>query len=175
MARKKLSVILLERREQPELYALLDETYKEQHQERMKDTKPKIALARKLGWKADKDGRQILGQCRRVTELDRQLHGFDFVILVHEIVLDNKETFGVKLLRALIDHELCHCSVSVDEDGQVKKDETGKPVYRIRKHDLEEFREIVKRHGLYKNDLAHFARVIVENQKRPLFRDALKA
>ena len=173
MARKKLSIVLLDKKEHADLYGLLEETYAKNHFKRMRETKPKIALGESKTWSADPDGRQRLGLCKRVSELDRQLHGFDYVILIHESVLENKEAFGEKLLRALIDHELCHCSVSLDSDNEIKRDENGRPIYRIRKHDLEEFQEIVHRHGLYKNDIARFARVIVENQKRPLFKQAL--
>jgi hypothetical protein len=45
---------------------------------------------------------------------------------------------------ALVDHELCHC---VFDDG--------KPA--MRKHDVEEFGEIVQRWGLWRPDLAQFS------------------
>lgn len=41
--------------------------------------------------------------------------------------------------RALIDHELCHCAVETNEDGETK--------CRMRDHDLEEFEAIARRHG----------------------------
>lgn len=47
---------------------------------------------------------------------------------------------------ALVDHELCHCTVN--EDG----------VPTLLHHDVEEFGQVVERHGLWKPDLAWFAR-----------------
>ena len=45
---------------------------------------------------------------------------------------------------ALVDHELCHCGV--DGDG-----------YYLKHHDFEEFRQIVDRHGFWKDDIKAFA------------------
>lgn len=49
---------------------------------------------------------------------------------------------------AVVDHELTHCYV--DEDGS----------YRLRKHDLEEFRSTVARHGAYLADIQAFAEAL---------------
>lgn len=51
---------------------------------------------------------------------------------------------------ALVDHELCHFAVGHDDDGQ--------PVLSTRPHDLEEFRSIVERHGLWRPDVELMAR-----------------
>ena len=48
--------------------------------------------------------------------------------------------------RHLMDHELCHAEFAYD-DGGLKLDERGRAVTRIRGHDVEEFRECVRRHG----------------------------
>lgn len=47
---------------------------------------------------------------------------------------------------ALVDHEFCHCQVNA----------AGVPV--LVHHDVEEFGQVVERHGLWKPDLAWFAR-----------------
>lgn len=172
---KALTVRPLDRKEHADLYALLEEIYEAHHYERMEQLRPRICLAVKIGWNPDKDGIKRLGQCRRVTELDRQLHDFDYVILIHCEVIANKTEFGERLLRALIDHELCHCAVSLDKKGEVRTDEAGNPIYRIRKHDIEEFGEIVTRHGSYKSDLAEFMERVLERSKRPLLSGKDKA
>lgn len=48
---------------------------------------------------------------------------------------------------ALVDHELCH--FHINEDGELK----------MRAHTVEEFAEVVKRHGLWKPDVEWFATV----------------
>lgn len=51
----------------------------------------------------------------------------------------------------------CHCAVKLDKDGEPALDSKDRVIYRLRKHDIEEFSEIVARHGCYKRDLEHFA------------------
>lgn len=129
----------------------------------------KIALAWRYGWKTDPDGRLKLGQARKASELDREMHCYDFVILLNHEAWNAAE-FSEKQMAALIDHELCHCEVAKDEQGEVKEDEQGRTIWRIRKHDVEEFTEIVSRHGLWKGDLEKFAKAAIEKSKAPLMR-----
>lgn len=122
----------------------------DKHHTHLRDAR--IAMAWRYGWKPDPDNRVKLGQCKKGSDLDRELHPYDFVILV------NAEWWSMKGVkqehrRALIDHELCHAQVDVDRNGQPKEDERGRTIYRIRKHDIEEFSEIVARHGCYTHDL----------------------
>jgi hypothetical protein len=72
----------------------------------------------------------------------------------------------------VIDHELCHAQVSMDSNGEPKTDENGRTVYRTRKHDIEEFKEVVARHGLYKSDVESFAKAILADADRPLLQAA---
>lgn len=172
MAKKKLSVVLIPRKTEGvvhEAYVMLDEIVAAHHPELAKH-KCKIALAWNLSWSADADGRLVLGKCKKGADLERQMHGFDFVILLNqERWLEWVKDFGgEKYKRALIDHELCHAAVKEDKDGNVVKDEQGRTVYRIRKHDLEEFREIVDRHGIWKSDIAAFAKSCMEQTQTPL-------
>lgn len=49
---------------------------------------------------------------------------------------------------ALIEHELYHCAQAVDEFGAPRfNQETGRPVFAIRGHDVEEFVGVVRRYG----------------------------
>jgi inactivated superfamily I helicase len=66
---------------------------------------------------------------------------------VIEIGLDAWETLSEPQRTALLDHELCHCA-GVDE-------ETGHPT--LVGHDVEEFGQIIRRHGLWRPDLELFA------------------
>lgn len=52
--------------------------------------------------------------------------------------------------RALLDHELCHCSGN-SEDG-----------WELLSHDVEEFAAIVERHGLWKADVRNFCERVVQ-------------
>lgn len=66
--------------------------------------------------------------------------GFDFIITFD--VAEWKDLTDAQR-RALVDHELCHCAVS----------DTG---WRVRAHDVEEFRAVIERHGFWKYDLKAF-------------------
>ena len=44
-----------------------------------------------------------------------------------------------------------------------------RPVWRVRGHDVEEFEEIVARHGVWKRDLEKFVEAIAKRKKSPLF------
>lgn len=116
----------------------------------------RIALAWCTSWKPDPDGRVTIGKCKKASELDRELMEFDFIILLSKAFwLDLEVTDDQR--RALLDHELMHAAVKVGENGEPEEDAKGRIVYRIRKHDIEEFADTVKRHGIYRGDLDTFA------------------
>jgi hypothetical protein len=64
---------------------------------------------------------------------------------------------------ALVDHELSHCAQAEDRWGAPKfNDRTGRPVYAIRGHDVEEFTGVVRRWGVIRGDV----RELVEAAKQ---------
>lgn len=69
----------------------------------------------------------------------------DFVITIFApwwVMVDNDHRC------ALIEHELYHCAQDTDEFGQPKfSKQTGRPVFTIRGHDVEEFVGVVRRYG----------------------------
>lgn len=103
-------------------------------------------------------GREVWGTCRKVSSLNAFLaneqEGSDpfFVIVISEPVWDilphDKRV-------ALIDHELCHAWA---EANQKEDDDGDSDPYKlsVRPHDLEEFTCIVKRHGLWREDVQAF-------------------
>ena len=142
------------------IYRLLKDLVKSQHDE---IDGARIALAWNLAWRADADGRVTLGRCKVASALDRELAAFDFVILLRKAFWI-EQTVTDEMRRALLDHELCHATVKYDDrTGDPVTDERGRFVYRIRKHDIEEFTEIVTRHGVWKKDLEAFAKALFSN------------
>jgi hypothetical protein len=127
----------------------------------------RIGLAWRKALKPDVDGHIVLGRCVKVSDLHKEFFNFDFIIVLNREYWDEFE--DDKRL-ALMDHELSHAAATMDDlTGEQKEDERGHPVWRSRKHDLEEFRDVVKRHGLYKDDLIKFAEAIRNAKKAPLF------
>lgn len=126
----------------------------------------RIALVWRMNWKPDKDGRLTLGKAKKASDLERELgHAseYDLAVLLnaeawHDLSNDQR--------LALLDHELCHFGVSTDKKtGEVARDDRGRVVYRYRKHTLEEFHEIVERHGVYKSDIESFADVCARRRE----------
>jgi hypothetical protein len=126
----------------------------------------KIAVAWMLDVKANVDGFLVLGKCKKQSDLDREMREFDFVIFLNSTTW---KQFNEKQRAALMDHELCHAGVAEDKkSGDQVLDERGRKVYRIKKHDIEEFESVIRRHGLYKRDLQRFAKACAEG---PLFKE----
>lgn len=126
----------------------------------------KIGLAWRSGWRSDTDGHIKMGQCRKSTDLDREMYaGFDFVILLNEEAWGGLNTAQKT---ALIDHELCHAALSMDSNGEPKYNDRDRLCCRVKKHDCEEFKCIVERHGLWTQDLADIATAAINDAKRPL-------
>jgi len=164
--RKKVSYQLIKRDSDAgrPIYAMLKDLIEQHHEEL---TNARLAVAWNLSWKPDADGRVTLGKCKKASDLDRELAAFDFVILLQaEFWQDAEVTEDQR--RALLDHELCHATVKLDETGEPARDERDRIVYRIRKHDVEEFSEIVRRHGCYKRDLEQFAAALRRSKQASL-------
>ena len=82
------------------------------------------------------------------SEKERFISGYHFLMEVNHkkwAELSDKQRI------ALVDHELCHAGI----DGK-----SGDPM--LIDHDVEEFGEIVKRHGLWRDDVKHFGYICHE-------------
>jgi hypothetical protein len=145
---------------EPEPYRILREIRDKHHPDLWQAN---IALAWRKNFKRDVDGHLVLGRCVKASDLNRECAPYDFVILLNREVWQDSEFLPEKK-RALVDHELCHAARAHGKDGEPKEDERGRPIWRMRKHDIEEFREIVIRHGCYKRDLEEFGRALLAKQ-----------
>lgn len=146
-----------------DVFALVNDIVKKHHQELRN---AKIAVAWMVGNKSDRDGRLVLGRMRKCSELDRELAVFDFCLLLNR---ESWRIFSPAQRAALVDHELCHATEALDKNLEAIEDAHGKKVYRIRKHDIEEFAAVVRRHGMYKSDLETFAEALDAGRQAQLF------
>jgi hypothetical protein len=64
---------------------------------------------------------------------------------------------------ALIFHELMHCMIALDREGEKRFTDEGDPVWAIRPHDLEEFNAVVRRYGAWKSDIRDFMEALREH------------
>lgn len=161
-AAKPIAYSLLLRADHASVYKALDALIKAHHEEL---ATARIALAFCTSWRADPDGRHTIGRCKRASDLDRELAAFDFVILLQQEFWTSPNVTNAQR-DALLDHELCHATVKRDPvTGDPLEDERGRIVYRLRKHDLEEFAEIAARHGTWKRDLEIFAQALARAER----------
>ena len=145
-------------------YKLLDEVRDKWHEDMYG---AKIALAYRKRLKRDKDGILMLGRCVRVTDLQKEFIPFDFIIILNREVWQDT-AFDKKKKTALLDHEMCHATLALDKHHDRKNDEKGRTVYRLRHHDIEEFRSVVEHHGCYKADLVKFAESLLKKKAAPI-------
>lgn len=152
------------------MYKLL-ETLVEKHHDGLEDAR--IALAWNTSWKADADGRVKLGKCKIAGALDRALAPWDLIVILNQEFWTSPEVDD-KQRSALLDHELCHAERALDAKGEPRVDAGGRALYRIRRHDIEEFGCIVERYGLWKQDLERFAAAIRRGQATLEFKEEPK-
>lgn len=83
-----------------------------------------------------RSGKLILATAEAVSAKYNYLTNIDFIISIYgavwEVIADQEK-------RALVDHELNHCFIGENKDGE--------PVYTILPHDVEDFRVIIDRYG----------------------------
>lgn len=127
-------------------YKLLEALIAEQHPE-LADAK--FAIVFRKGWRPDTDGILVGARIKKTSELDKEFDEFDFIIQLNfELWRETKISDEQKTI--LMDHELCHAAPEMDRDGEQKKDDRGRRLWRLRKHPITEFPEIIKRYGLGK-------------------------
>lgn len=92
-------------------------------------------LFRESSWKKG-DGKTILGKASKRNEIDRILshRKEDFIVI---IVKPRWDAMSEEERRCLIDHELCHCGILIDNSGNRK--------WILRGHVIEEFPENLAR------------------------------
>lgn len=63
---------------------------------------------------------------------------------------------GARNREILVFHELTHCQQKRDRYGDLRFDMDGNPVYGLRAHDVEEFTSVVRRYGVWNDELREF-------------------
>ena len=115
-----------------------------------------------------KFGRDILGTCYTPSVQGDLKPLFDWLMgqffggdepVDFLIILDDAywEDATPREREILVYHELLHATQAIDKHGEPRFDrETGRPVWSIRPHDVEEFTETVARYGAWNEDLKRF-------------------
>ena len=124
----------------------LAEEIRVKHHEHLHDAEISYLMTKKP---MNRGGKLILGKAK----LSKGLLGFysraDFIIIIQAEAWDKAD---LPTRQALVDHELCHCTYEPEEDGS--------KTWALRGHDVEEFTDIIDRHGLWHDDLKLFGRAV---------------
>lgn len=112
-------------------------------------------------------GKEVWGKCQKISSLNAFLAGENedcdpfFVIIISEPVWD---VLPPDKRRALVDHELCHTwsEASQKEDTDGSEDAVK---LSLNPHDLEEFTCIVRRHGLWREDVEAFVKEVLKDRE----------
>ena len=116
-----MSYIVLPADKHPRLYEMLSAVMGKHHGARLCGEHPcRIVLAVALKWTENADGQMRLGQCKKATDIDRQLHGYDFVIVLNTDLVSAAGNISDIRLEAVLDHELCHAAPALDQHGQAR-------------------------------------------------------
>ena len=125
----------------------------------------KVVLLYNTAWSVDPGGRVVLGKCKIASAADRALVGEVDVIVTLNAAFWFDEQTSSEQREALLDHELCHAHLQYDGEGEPVQDELGRLVFKLRHHDVEEFEDVIKRHGTYKRDLERFAAALLTQRE----------
>lgn len=161
---KKINFELIPPESKHESYRLMEQLRAKYHNHL---NPARIAIAWRKSLKPNVDGQLVLGKCIKASDLQREAAPFDFIILLNREIWNDID-FNQKKKLALLDHELCHAEIVLDKMLEPKYDERGRNIWRIRKHDIEEFKAVVERHGCYKKDLENFAKALIAKKEPPI-------
>jgi hypothetical protein len=150
----------------PDVEKIAKELIREHHRH-LTNVEIKFVFTDKIQKRA---GKETWGTARKVGSLAAFLAGQDendeqatfFVITITEPIWSY---LPPEKRRALVDHELCHCWIDLDDEGD-------HPKLILVGHDLEEFIQVIQRHGLWRDDVQKFVEVGSPLLQNSLFEEA---
>lgn len=155
----------------PEVQQIAEELIPKYHQHLVDfDVRIRYVFANKT---PKSKGREVWGTCRKISGLNAFLEGQgdgDEPFFVVTISRDVWDVLPHDKKVALVDHELCHAWAEVkqakeeaDADAEIEQDNPVK--LSVKPHDLEEFSCIVRRHGLWREDIEDFVDAALKSKK----------
>ena len=98
------------------------------------------------------------GNAEKCSGKVKHLTGHDFIITINAEIWP-RLTDKAKV--ALVDHELCHCIRNGD-------DEDGNPIWATEPHTVEDFAAVIRRHGLWDEELKRIGQAMDDFQKQQM-------
>ncbi len=107
-----------------------------------------------------------LGKAKKCTAFERHTTGYNLFVFINSAMY---RLLTEEQKKALMDHELCHFSRQYHEEPDpnnkgkwiiVYEDKYEPDSWKIADHDVEEFSQIIERHGLWDKNIEKFAEAI---------------
>lgn len=122
----------------------------------------RFAMGWCTSWKGDVDGHVTVGKIRKASDLDKELAPYDFVMLLAKWFWEDVNV-PPRTREAIIANELEKCALVYDRlTGEPKYDERGRPLFRLRKYDVQGFKSVVAEYGEYMSNIEDFAKALRE-------------
>lgn len=142
-----------------EAYKLMEEILPKQH-DHLKETNIRILLRTGNNWQSK--GREVLGRAKILPDDVRRAFATDAFIVLNQYQWD--EVLNEQQKRYLIDHELTHLDVAYDGED-VKYLDDGRPKLTLRVHDVEDFSDVIQRHGLIMEDTKRLVKAMASAEQ----------
>lgn len=104
--------------------------------------------------KWEKNGKPVPGKTEKTSVFWQELTGIDFCIIVNEQYWHELRRFQKE---AVLDHLLCFCGFDNEEDGGIK--------YVKAKPEVEEFADVIRRHGCWTQEMQLIGEAFDERAK----------
>jgi hypothetical protein len=127
-----------------------------------------IVILWRSGWRSDSDGWTQMVNVKKAGDVDRALSvKADFAVMLNKELFPKLPTQKMKII--YLHHALEHMKPMIDSDGEQKQDDKGRLMWRVKKrHDVEQFSEIVKEYGEDALNLDATALAAIKDGERPL-------
>lgn len=143
MRPKPVNYKLITQEDEPELYDLVDKLVEQYHGSELEGAV--ILLYWRSGWKPDADNLVRLAQVRLATDRERELREHDFTIALHDELFD---ILGVDQKRTVLDSQLTRVARATDKEGDPREDSLGRPVWRLRRSEYDDYQVSQRRHRM---------------------------
>jgi hypothetical protein len=118
------------------------------------------------------------GKAKKCTAFERHVTGKYMFVFIND---DAWRSLHEPQQKALVDHELCHFTRTrteiIDPETKMWKSdwaEADDPAnWSIREHDVEEFSDVIRRHGLWERGIEQFAAAVRQTDYQMTFDDVM--
>lgn len=141
---------LIEASSNPELYDIVNDLTEKYHPDLISST---VILMWRMNWKIDQDNYVPLATIIKSNDMYRELVPHDLILgLNFELwdFLDNNQK------KAIIDDQLERVAVSRDKQDNIRIDENGRKIYRLKREQLDRDGNVLRRHNISLNDIYNY-------------------